>query len=82
MSASVKKSTKSAVSKETLVRRINALTKGQSVTLPELGTVKCVLSAKESKDRKRRFSVSKSSVVNSRKKFTFGDLVSAFGLRG
>lgn len=64
-----------------IVRRINALSKGKTVTIPDYGVIKCALAASETKDRKRRFTVSKSDRINSRKKFTFTELVDAFGLR-
>lgn len=70
-----------AIDTDRIVRRINSLSKGKSVTIPDYGIVKCALAASETKDRKRRFTVSKSDRINSRKKFTFGELVSAFGLR-
>ena len=67
-------------SKSVLSHRINALVAGQSVSLPGLGVVKCTKAAHASRDRRRRFSVSKSDILSGRG-FTFGEVVKAFGLR-
>lgn len=78
-----KKNTKNkTVSKSVLAHRIDALVAGQSVNLPDLGTVKCTQSARTAKDHKRKFSVSKSKVAVNRGGYTFTDLIRTFGLKG
>lgn len=84
MNKTNKKNSNSAksVSKSTLAHRIDSLVAGRSVVLPDLGVVKCTQSARASKDRKRKFSVSKSNVAANRGGYTFSDLMYALDLRG
>lgn len=69
-------------SKSAIAHRIDSLVAGRSVVLPDLGVVKCTKAARDTKDHKRRFSVSKSTVVDNRRGYTFTELMEAFKLRG
>lgn len=62
------------------VRNIDRLHVGRSTSLKGYGTVKLVKSAKSSKNHKRQFSVSGSTKTANRGGYTFGQLMSAFGL--
>lgn len=62
------------------IHRIDALVQGKSTTEPEFGTVKCVKSAKASKNGRRMFSVSGSKIAKNRTGYTFSKLMDAFGL--
>ena len=74
------KAVKGKVSDGIIAHRIDALVEGRSVELPGLGVVKCVKAARHSKDRRRKFSLTKSTVAENRRDYTFRKLVDAFGL--
>ena len=62
------------------IHRVDALVQGKSTSEPEFGTVKCVKSAKASKNGRRLFSLSGSKVAKNRTGYTFSALMDAFGI--
>lgn len=62
------------------IHRVNSLVQGKSLNEPRFGTIKCVKSAKASKNGHRLFSLSGSKVARNRSGYTFGKLMEAFGI--
>jgi hypothetical protein len=74
------KSSNTKTNHSKFVHRIDALVEGKSTSEPGFGTVKCVASAKTSKNKRRLFAVSGSKVARNRSGYTFGKLMEALGL--